>query len=159
MKKAILTASIAALIAGTALTGTAFAKGGYGARGGGEAAIEHVIRALDLDDAQRTEVRRIADEARPQTRAIADARRDSHEELAALIKADTLDETALRALAQARGDNMAAAMISRVQMMHEIRGVLTDEQLQKLDSMHERRGGGRGQRGGHGQHGGQQHHR
>ena len=145
MKRAILTTAIAAMIAGTALSGTAFAKGGFGGKGGfgSESAIEHVIRALDLDDAQRTEVRRILDEARPQARAIADTMRDSHEQVSALTKADVLDETALRNLADAQGDAIAAAMVARVQVMHQIRAVLTPEQLEKMDEMRDRRGKGR----------------
>ncbi len=147
MKKAILTTAIAAMIAGAALTGTAYAKGGFGGRGGfgGDAAIEHIIRALDLDDSQRAEVRRIADAARPQARSIADTLRDSHEQLATLTKADVLDEAALRSLADARGDVMADAMVARVQVMQQIRAVLTPEQLEKMDTMRDRRGKGRHQ--------------
>ncbi len=138
MRKTILTASIAALIAGAALTGTAFAKSSAGI-GGGDMAIEHIIRALDLDAAQRTEVRRIADEARPQARAIADSKRASRKQLRELITAETLDQTALRTLANAQGDNAAAAIVIRAQAMHEIRRILTAEQLEKLDSLRQQR--------------------
>ncbi len=149
MKKTILYASLAALIAGTAITGTASARGGFG-HGGGDAQIERMIRALDLDDTQRTEVRRIVDQARPQARALGDSLRDGRAQLGEMVKSENLDAAALQSLADAQGDAMAAAMVARAQVMHDIRGILTAEQLEKLDTLRERHGergrGGRNRR-------------
>ncbi len=143
MRKTIVYASLAALIAGTAITGTAFARGGFGPGGfgndGGQQ-IERMIRVLDLDDAQRTEVRRIVDEARPEGRAVGDTLRDSREQLFEMVKGETLDAAALQSFADAQGDAIAASIVARAQVMHEIRGVLTDDQLEKMESLREEHG-------------------
>lgn len=156
MKKTIMYASLAALIAGTAVTGTAYARGGFGhgfgpgGFGDGSAQVERMIRVLDLDDAQRTEVRRIVDEARPEGRELGDSLRDARARFGELVKSDTLDTAELQSLADAQGDAIAAAMVTRAQVMHEIRGVLTADQLEQLDDLVEKRGqrgrGGRHQR-------------
>ncbi len=146
MKKTIMYASLATLIAGTAVAGTAYARGGFGhgfGPGGfsdGSAQVERMIRVLDLDDAQRTEVRAIVDEARPQGRELGDSLRDARERFGELVKSDTLDTAELQSLADAQGDAIAAAMVTRAQVMHEIRGVLNADQLEQLDEMLEKRG-------------------
>ncbi len=105
---------------------------------------ERLIRALDLDDAQRTEVRGIVDAAQPELRSLMDAVHDSREELRGLAEADTLDEQSLRTAADELGDTVAELVVVGVGVMNEVRAVLTPEQIEELESRMERLREGRG---------------
>ena len=128
-----------------------FGRGGFGgAAFGGPAAMapqmaERLIRRLDLDDAQRDEVRAIVDAAQPELRELSDAMRDSREELRELAFADTQDPTALRTTADQQGDLIADMIVLGATVMGDVRAVLTPEQLDQLEEMFEnrRRGGDR----------------
>ena len=120
--------------------GHGFSRQGFGAHGFSAHGInvpqmaEHLIRFLDLDDAQRDEVRRIADDAQPELRALSDAMRDSHSVLREMAEADVLDTGALRAAADRQGDLVSDMIVIGAGVMTEVRAVLTPEQLEKVEA-------------------------
>ena len=115
--------------------GHGFARGGFGGHGfDGPQMAERLIRFLDLNDAQRDEVRGIADAAQPQLRELSDAMRDGHQQLREIAEAETLDTGALRIAADQQGDLVSDMIVLGAGVMTEVRAVLTPEQLEKVEA-------------------------
>ncbi len=123
--------------------GPAFAHGGFGGPAFVGSVAERLIRHLDLDDAQRDQVRRIVDAAEPELRALSDTMQESRERLRELAVADGFDAAAMRASADQQGDLVADMIVLGTGIMRDVRAVLTPEQLEKLTSELEGRRGGR----------------
>src|SRR2546421_10956245 len=100
------------------------------------------LRALGLSEAQRDQVFKIFHESRPAAYEQMKQARRAREELAKLVAAERFDSSRARQLADAQGKAMAELALLRVQTMRRVREVLTPEQREKMDQMHERRGGG-----------------
>ncbi len=113
--------------------GHGFGGGGFGGhRFDGPQMAERLIRFLDLNDAQRDEVRGIVDAAQPQLRELSDAMRDSRQQLREIAEAETLDTAALRTAADQQGDLVSDMIVLGAGVMTEVRAVLTPEQLEDL---------------------------
>lgn len=154
--------NITRIIVSTALAGTlavaapAFARGMgphgdcgpgmsgmAGMHGDPEAHIEHMVRTLNLSTAQRDAVRAVVDKHRSEMRALRDRLADDHKQMGAVTAQDNLDETKLRALADAHGKDMADMIVMRARMQAEINKVLTPAQREQLQKQR----GGFGRRG------------
>ena len=131
-----------------------FMQGGGGAGAGfmggemGSMRLFRMAEQLDLTKEQRNSIARIIDNTQPKMRdnmfKLMDARKAMRELMSGKKK---VDDRELRSLTRDQGDTMAELMYLRLKMHNDIRNVLTDEQLAKLDSMRERGKRMRGDRG------------
>lgn len=107
--------------------------GGPGGRGG---LLGHFSRALDLTDAQKTQIKQIEDGFRESTKAL-------HEQLAQsgggpldALNGGAFDEAAVRAAAQARANLHVELEVAHARMLSQVFAVLTAEQKAKLNELH-----------------------
>jgi Spy/CpxP family protein refolding chaperone len=100
---------------------------------------ERMADRLNLSSDQIAALRAIEDRYRPGLRSAVDRLRDSRR---ALAQVDPTDAGKLRTFADTRGKAIADMTVMRVQMRAEVRGVLTEEQRERMKQMF--------QRGGHG---------
>lgn len=151
MKKDTLTILMTTLLAGMLEATSAYANpwaGGEGHMGGchhtyqhaREAQIYRMGKRLGLTKEQRTAVRAIVDQHRPQMRALRDAQAESRHQLMALSATGNPDTVQVRALADTQGKAIADMIVLRVRMRSEINKVLTEEQRKKLLQARETRG-------------------
>jgi Spy/CpxP family protein refolding chaperone len=151
------------MITGLALGGMALALADDGFRGHGEhhgaqckdghwgkgmeGGMEHMMEGLDLTPDQRSQVRAIVDQARPSMRELRDKMRDNRKQLRQLTQAATVDEKAVRSLADAQGKLKADMIMQRSKMQVALNKVLTPAQRKQWQDM--RPGGGWGHDHGH----------
>jgi protein CpxP len=113
---------------------------GGGMHGGGR------FERLNLTDAQREQMRQIAERYQSAFRAQRGERRGErggYDPLAGGV----FDEAAVRAAAQARANAQVEREVAQARMMHEMYNVLTSEQKAQLASDRQQRGQRRGRRG------------
>ena len=93
------------------------------------------LAALGVTDQQKAEVkdilRKYQPSVGPMVRQLVDARRA----LRGTIRAETIDESAIRAQAAKVASLEADLAVQRAHVAHDIRAVLTPEQIQKLKEM------------------------
>jgi protein CpxP len=110
---------------------------GFDRHGGG---IARMVERLDLTPEQRTTIRGIVDQARPQFRQVRDRMMENRKQLRTLMQQDTYDEAQVRQLAQAQGAAKADMIVLRTKVQSEIRKVLTEQQRDQLKQMRAARG-------------------
>lgn len=110
-------------------------------RGGGM----HMLRRLDLTEAQRDQVFKIFHDQAPAMRERMKAARAAHEELRKATAAPSFDSGRVRQLADAVGKAHADAAYARAETMSRVVALLTPEQRTKLEEFRAR-GQRRGQR-------------
>jgi Spy/CpxP family protein refolding chaperone len=93
------------------------------------------LRALELTDAQREQIRGIAKTHEAEFREIGDRLRTAHESVSALVTADTVDEAAIRARSAELGAVEADAAVMRARVHQEVFSVLTAEQQAKAKEL------------------------
>lgn len=93
------------------------------------------VRHLDLSDAQRASIRTIMHELKAKEGLLKQELKSSHEQLKDLIKAESYDEQAVKALAEKEGALLAERLVISSRAMSEIYGQLTDEQRAELETM------------------------
>jgi periplasmic protein CpxP/Spy len=98
------------------------------------------LRELDLTDAQREKIRSIRDQNREAARAIGEKLMAARRGLQETARAETVDESAIRAAAGALANAEAEAAISRARVHAQVWKVLTPEQQEKAKAFRERRG-------------------
>ena len=127
-------------------------RGGIRMRGpGGPMGFGPEFRGLDLTEDQRTQLRSIAESHRDEFRAAGEKARAAHDGMQALVEADTINESAIRAKSAEIAAAEAEVMILNAKVRQESMQVLTSEQQQKLkelraareSQMKQRRPGGR----------------
>jgi periplasmic protein CpxP/Spy len=144
--KALLAAAVLGVVSGTGIAfalpafgmhdgaGGSRAMGFYGrGYGGVDARIERLADRLDLSQTQRDALRAIVDKARPQMRALRDRLFANRRQLQLLAREAKPDETRIAQLADAQGRAIAELIVLRTKMDGAIRGVLTDEQRDRLE--------------------------
>ncbi len=103
--------------------------------------FEHISRALDLTDAQKTQIRAIlkshADEILAQVRAGMDARHALHN----VVMTQPTDDAAIRALAQQVGAVHGDGALLFARIRSEIWPILSPEQQEKFVTFHNKMGG------------------
>lgn len=102
---------------------------GFGLGPGGPIALP--LRALDLSDAQREQVRGVMQSHQAAFKEIGDRMRQARQALDATIQADTVDEAAIRARAAEVAAVDADAAVLRARIRQEVYGLLTAEQQTK----------------------------
>ena len=109
------------------------------------------FRELDLADDQKAQLKSIADSHRDEFKAAGDKARAAHDGMQALLEADSINESAIRAKSQEIAAAEADVMILNAKVRQESLQVLTSEQQAKLKElrtaregqMRQRRPGGR----------------
>ena len=116
----------------------------------GNPLVDHLMRAirrLDLDDDQRASIRSIFQTLKTDSRATMEETKDTHLQLAELIKAENYDEAAVAALAEKEGDLAAERLILSSRALSEVYAQLTPEQQLELENMATERRANKGDRG------------
>jgi periplasmic protein CpxP/Spy len=117
--------------------------GGPGMRGpgGGPRGFGPGFRELDLTDDQKAQLKTIADSHREEFRAAGEKVRAAREGMRALVQADSLDESAIRAKSTEIAAAEADIMILNAKVRQESLQVLTSEQQTKLKELRTARQG------------------
>jgi Spy/CpxP family protein refolding chaperone len=97
------------------------------------------LRALDLSDGQREQVRGIMDARRAEFTAIGERLRAAQRGLDALVTADVVDETAIRAKIADIAAVQADAAVLRARVHQEVFSILTAEQQAKARELRAQR--------------------
>ncbi|HEX8557512.1 MAG TPA: Spy/CpxP family protein refolding chaperone [Pyrinomonadaceae bacterium] len=156
MTKKRIIGGATALVAALLMTAAAFAqhagmpgggpgghhRGGPGGPGGHGGPLGHLSRELNLTDAQKAQVKQLADSFHEGARAL-------HEQLSQTgggpfegLKDGPFDEAAVRAAAQARAAAHVEMEVAHAKMMSQVYALLTAEQKAKLAELrqqHEQR--------------------
>lgn len=116
--------------------------GGHGMRGpGGPMGFGPGFRELELTDDQKTQMKSIQDSHRDDIMAALGKSRAAHEGMQALIEADSIDESAIRAKSAEVAAAEADMVILQAKIRRESMQVLTSEQLAKLKELRTARDG------------------
>jgi protein CpxP len=86
------------------------------------------LRALDLTEAQREQVKQVMQSHQTEFKEIGDRLRTARQALDAAVTADTLDEQAVRARATEAAAIEGDAAVLRAKVHQEVYGLLTSEQ-------------------------------
>ena len=145
MFKRVLVAAglVAALAGGTAVAIAQSPQGGTpgiggpgrGPRGGGPRGFGGAdlgLRGVDLTDAQKEQLRGIMESHKQEFEQVRTKMREAHQGLAAAVDAQTVDEATIRARSTTLATAMADEAILRAKVRAEVQGILTAEQLQKM---------------------------
>ncbi|MEP6783904.1 MAG: Spy/CpxP family protein refolding chaperone, partial [Acidobacteriota bacterium] len=119
-------------------------RGGPGMRGpGGPMGFGPEFRELDLTDDQKAQIKSIAGSHRDEFRAAGEKARVAREGMQALVEADSIDESAIRAKSAEVAAAEADVMILNAKVRKESMQVLTAEQLTKLKELQAQHQGAR----------------
>lgn len=134
------------VLSGTVLGGTVLAAqgpgsgnmrgrgpGGPGGPGGRGAGI--ALRALDLTEAQREQVRQLTEQHREQTRALAERVRAAGEAQREAMEATSFNEQNIRVTAQAFAEVQTDMAVQEARLRSDIYALLTPDQQQQLATM------------------------
>ena len=117
---------------------------GPGMRGpggpGGRMGFGRGFRGIDLTDDQKAQLKKIADARRSDVQAAGQKVRAAREGMRALVEADSINESAIRAKSAEIAAAEADAMILNAKVRQESQQVLTAEQLAKLKERRAARG-------------------
>jgi len=105
---------------------------------------------LQLTDAQRQQVKAIADSHRDEWKALADRARPAHDALRAAITADTIDESLIRQTSAEVAAVEADMAVARAHAYAEVVQILTPDQKKTLKEFEASAGAHRPGRGGRG---------
>jgi len=89
-------------------------------------------RELNLTDAQKAQIKQIADSFAASTKELRDKLKALHDSAPDPLSGAAFDETAVRAAAQARAGVEVELEVAHAKMMSQIFAVLTDEQKAQL---------------------------
>jgi Spy/CpxP family protein refolding chaperone len=94
-----------------------------------------VMGRLNLTDAQREQVRSVVQAHRDEIKAVGDRAFEAHRALEAVISADTVDESAIRARSADVATVEADMAVMRAQIRAEVWQLLTPEQQQQAKTL------------------------
>ncbi len=106
----------------------AFGRGGHGGHGGGWGRLE-MLTQLDLTAAQKTQLREILPAYRAEKEGLRDALHAKRQQMQTLVEADHLDEAAVRQTFREMAPLMEEMAVLRGRFRHDIKAVLTPEQV------------------------------
>ena len=111
--------------------------GGPGMRRGGPMGFGFGpgFRELDLSDDQKAQLKTIVESHRDEFRAAGEKARAAHEGMRALVEADSINESAIRAKSAEIAAAEAELMILNAKVRQESMQILTSEQQQKLKEL------------------------
>lgn len=99
----------------------------------------HLLRRLDLSEAQQREVTRILEEGRDAAQQQHQALRDNRKALHDLATTSAYDPQRVRALAEAQAQLQAEMIIARTATLHRVHLLLTPDQQAQWDTLREQR--------------------
>ena len=128
------------LLAGSTLTLAGPGHADHGGKGPGAGfepgrELSHAVRRLDLTDAQEDAIRSLFEANREDLLANREASRELREELAALMREDTLDQDALAELAAREGELAEERVLLGGTLASEVLAELDDAQRDELAAM------------------------
>ena len=97
--------------------------------------LGHGLRQLDLSDAQREQLRSVMASHRAEFQALGERMRTAHDALDAVVTADAVDESAIRARSADVAAVQADAAVVRAKVHQEIYSLLTAEQQAKAKEL------------------------
>jgi Spy/CpxP family protein refolding chaperone len=103
--------------------------------------MEHMARALNLTDAQKTEVKAAMDAARPTVEPLMKKQEEQHRQLEAATANGQFDEAQVRALATQQAQTMVDLTVEHERLKAKIYNLLTPEQRIKAQQMMHEHGG------------------
>jgi Spy/CpxP family protein refolding chaperone len=122
---------------------------GHGMHSGhGTLDLDQILDHLDVDDDQRARLRAGHDQYSRTTDRVGGDADAAHEVLAGAIHSETFDEGAIRAAAAEYSRLQADLFVAKAEMFHEVRQILSPDQLDRLKEVHGH--GGRGENSGRG---------
>jgi Spy/CpxP family protein refolding chaperone len=98
------------------------------------------LRRLDLNEAQREQVKKIFEEQAPNMRSRMEAARTAQQELRTLAMSPNFDSGRARDLADTAAKAHADAAVMRAEGMSKVFALLTPEQRARLEERREHRG-------------------
>jgi Spy/CpxP family protein refolding chaperone len=102
--------------------------------------VDHMARALNLTDAQQTQIKTILEAARAASEPLHNKMDEVHKQLEAATANGQFDEAQVRALANQQAQLMADTIVEHERAKSKIYAILTPEQRAKADEMHKRGG-------------------
>jgi protein CpxP len=117
--------------------------------------MKRMFSKLDLSEEQKAGIKALREETKAAMMALYDeeGRADFHDQMQALVKAESFDEAAFRALMETKAAKKMEAGVIKAKMKNGVWNLLDAEQQQKLEEMmeqkRERRQNRRSQRGYH----------
>jgi len=112
-----------------------FGRGGFG---GPMGMLPMLGRALNLTDAQRDQIKAIADSHKDEWKALADRERTARTALMTAVTADTIDEAAIRQKSSDVAAVEADAAVARAHAHAEVVQILTADQKAQLKTLTEK---------------------
>ena len=109
--------------------------GGRGGPGGPMGMLPMLGRELNLTDAQRDEVKRIADSHKDEWKALADRSRTAHDALFKAVTADEVNESVIREKSAEVAAVEADSAVARARAHAEVLQVLTADQKARLKEL------------------------
>ena len=116
--------------------GRGMGPGGRGGPGGPMGMLPMLGRQLDLTDAQKDQIKTIADSHKADWKTLAERARTAHGALNQAVTADTIDETLIRQRSAEAAAVDADMAVARARVHAEVLQILTPEQKTKLQSLH-----------------------
>jgi protein CpxP len=101
--------------------------------------LKKIVTELGLTAEQQQEIRGIIRKNRPQAQPIRQQLITERRALRALVQAQTVDEAAIRAQSAKVGALEADMAVQRAHTAHELRAVLTPEQVEKFKALQKKR--------------------
>ena len=108
--------------------------GGFGEFGFGHG-IGRALAGLDLTDEQKSQVKAILKDEEPKVEPLVDELLRTKKAMFETVHADTFDEKSVRSAASASARASTDLAVERARMMSRFRGILTDEQKDRLETI------------------------
>lgn len=118
--------------------------GGHGGHGGGFGGLKMLMH-LDLTDDQKARVRDMLPAYRAEKDARQEALRSMRDKMWDLMEAERFDENEVRQAFREMAPLMEDMAVSRAQFMHDLKSILTPEQLARVKEKHMNRENRRGE--------------
>lgn len=101
--------------------------------------VDRLAEKLNLSDDQRSQMKVIIEESKPQISALREKMRENRKQLRELSQKTPFNETDVRKLAEAQGDVKAEMIVLRMQQRSQIQALLTEEQRVQMKEMREKK--------------------
>lgn len=145
-KKVLISVGAAAIVIGSglAVAGGKHCDGGehggkYGGKFGGEHRVERMAKYLDLTPKQQESIKTLMAEKREEGEDHRELRKEFREDLHELDPASPTYLNDVKVLAGKQSDAMAEKMVDMAEMKMELYAILTPAQIEKMESMKERK--------------------
>ena len=100
--------------------------------------LAFILSPWFIRELQKKQIGQALKAHKPEIVAALRALQERHGKLQDAIRADQVDEAAIRAASRSMGDALADAAVLRAKIRHEIRPILTPEQRRKVDQTQEK---------------------